>query len=40
MKFKTQYEKNVFFERINKDIGNSKNDGNKLRTYAKKNLII
>ena len=34
MKFKTQYEK-MFFERIKKDSGNSKNVGNKLRTFAK-----
>ena len=34
MKLKTPYEK-MFFERINKDIGNSKNVGNKLGTYAK-----
>ena len=25
----------MFFERLNEDIGNSKNVGNKLRTYAK-----
>ena len=39
IKLKTPYEK-MFFERINKDIGNSKNVGNKLGTYAKKNLLI
>ena len=27
--------KKCFFERINKDIGNSKNVGNELKTYAK-----
>ena len=34
MKLKTQYEK-MFFASINKDIGNSQNVVNKLRTYAK-----
>ena len=34
MKLKTQYEK-IFFEGINKDIGNSINVGNKLRTFEK-----
>ena len=33
MKLKTQYDK-MFFKRINRDIGNSKNVGNRLRTYA------